>query len=43
MNNKRKKKRGNFLYERKHVDFGFLSLANFTLDGVLLFHPFTCK
>jgi hypothetical protein len=29
-------------YERKHVAFDFLNLADFTLDCVLQFHLFAC-
>jgi hypothetical protein len=31
------------MYERKHVGFGFLILAGFTLHDVLQLHPFTFK
>jgi hypothetical protein len=30
-------------YEGKYTIFGLLSLANFTQDDVLQFHPFTWK
>jgi hypothetical protein len=32
-----------FTYEREHVAFGLLSLANFFHDYVLQFHSFTYK
>jgi hypothetical protein len=32
-----------FTCEKKHVAFGFVTLANFTLEVVFQFHPFICK
>jgi hypothetical protein len=31
------------VYEGEYTIFGLLILANFALDDVLYFHPFTCK
>jgi hypothetical protein len=30
-------------YKGEHAAFGLLSLAKFTEDDILQFHPFTCK